>query len=85
MSLLKKVASYAYIEPKTGFQSRIGCYVSTVSGEYMLQVVASKGFHFYSDEWYSFKTREEANAKFVEFAKRHPYKREECQSYDYND
>lgn len=69
----KIIARYVYIDAKTEFQSRIKCSISTVSGEYLIEVTEAKGFKLFPVKYYAFKTREEANAKFVELSKRYKY------------
>lgn len=69
----KIIARYTYIDAKTEFQSRIKCSISTVSGEFMIEVTEAKGFKLFPVELYAFKTREEANAKFVELSKKYKY------------
>lgn len=69
----KVVACYAYIDYKNEFQSRIKCAISTVSGEFTIEVTEMKGFKFSPIERYAFKSREEANAKFIELSKKYKY------------
>ena len=69
----KIIARYVYIDAKTEFQSRIKCSISTVSGEFMIEVTEAKGFKLSTVDRYAFKTREEANAKFVELSKKYKY------------
>lgn len=69
----KIIARYVYIDTKTEFQSRIKCSVSTVSGEFMIEVTEAKGFKLFPVKHYAFNTREEANAKFVELSKKYKY------------
>ncbi len=69
----KIIARYVFVDAKTEFQSRIKCSISTVSGEFIIEVTEAKGFKLFPTERYAFKTREEANAKFIELSKRHRY------------
>ncbi len=67
------VARYVYIDAKNEFQSRIKCSISTTTGAFMIEVTEAKGFKLFPVERYEFKTREAANAKFVELRKKHKY------------
>ena len=69
----KIIARYVYVDANTEFQSRIKCSISTVSGDFMIEVTEAKGFKLFPVERYAFKNREDANAKFVEIKKRHNY------------
>ena len=74
----KKVAGYVFIDKENEFQSRIACSISTVSGEFVIEVVEMKGFKFTQNETFFFATRDEANAAFVEIRnnKKYNYSRE---------
>lgn len=71
----KIVARYVYINTKTEFQSRIKCSISTVSGEFMIEVTEAKGFKLFPVKYYAFNAREEANAKFLELKKAYKYEK----------
>ena len=67
----KVIACYGYIDKKNEFQYRIECSISTVSGEFQIEVTEARGFKLSPVQHYSFKTREEANAKFIELKKKY--------------
>lgn len=69
----KVIARYVYVDTNAEFQSRIKCSISTVSGEFQIEVTEAKGFKLFPVKRYAFTTREEANAKFVELSKKHKY------------
>lgn len=71
----KVIARYVFIDKVNEFQSRIKCSISTISGEFQIEVTTAKGFKLYPVKYFSFKTREEANAKFLELKKMYKYEK----------